>query len=199
MKAIDETGNRYGRLTVIRSAGSHKGYALWLCRCSCGAETIARGSDLRSGHKRSCGCLEQETRVKNGHKRMPVVHGMTHSRLHRVWVSMKARCMNQSHPHYKDYGARGISVCDEWASDFRVFAEWAFSHGYDENAPRGYCTLDRIDPNGNYCPENCRFADSYVQQNNRRDRSNNVRTYVGRDGIYHIDRRHCGAKLEEDA
>lgn len=194
MKTIDETGNRYGRLTVICRAGSTKGgMARWLCKCDCGCETVTRGYDLRSGNTKSCGCLEHETRIKNGHKR--AIHGMAGSRLYRVWGSMKARCYNPSHPHYKEYGARGISVCDEWLDDFHVFANWALSHGYDENAPRGYCTLDRIDSNGNYCPENCRFADMVVQQNNRRDRSNRVQVYLGQDGIYHA-RKHCWAEVD---
>lgn len=196
MKTIDETGNRYGRLTVICRAGSTKGgVARWLCKCDCGGETVTQGYDLRSGRTKSCGCLEHETRIKNGHKRMPAIHGMAGSRLYRVWGSMKSRCYNPNHPHYKEYGARGISVCDEWLDDFHVFANWALSHGYDENAPRGYCTLDRIDSNGNYCPENCRFADMVVQQNNRRDRSNRVQVYLGQDGIYHA-RKHCGIEVD---
>lgn len=195
MKMIDETGNRYGRLTVIRRAdldGSHD--VMWLCRCDCGGEKVARGSKLRRGEVRSCGCLERETRVKNGSKR--AIHGMCKSRLYEVWRGMKKRCGNSSHPHYKDYGGRGITVCDEWANSFNAFAEWALSHGYNESAPKGGCTLDRIDPDGNYCPENCRFADMVVQQNNRRDRSNDVQVYLGQDGIYHANSPHCGRRIE---
>jgi hypothetical protein len=110
---------------------------------------------------------------------------------------MKARCYRKTHPHYKDYGGRGISVCDEWVNDFYAFATWALSHGYDEKAPKGKCTLDRIDPDGDYCPENCRFADMVVQQNNRRDRSNDVQVYLGQDGIYHASP-NCGRKVVSD-
>lgn len=196
MKTIDETGNRYGRLTVICRAGSARsGGALWLCRCDCGGEKLALGAKLRRGEIRSCGCLERETRVYNGYRRMRPIHGMAKSRLYEVWRGMKKRCGNPSHPHYKDYGGRGISVCDEWANDFYAFAAWALSHGYDENAPKGKCTLDRIDSDGNYCPENCRFADMVVQQNNRRDRSNDVQIYLGKDGIYHATP-HCGSRIE---
>jgi len=188
MKLIDETGNRYGRLTVIRRVGVGKGgNATWLCQCDCGGETIVNGGYLRDGRTRSCGCLLHETRVANGHNRM--IHGMNSSRLYGVWTGMKKRCNMPSHPHYKDYGGRGIKVCDEWSNDFRVFAEWALSHGYDESAPKGKCTLDRIDPDGDYCPENCRFADMVVQQNNRRDSKHDVEIYLGEDGIYHALRK----------
>jgi hypothetical protein len=111
---------------------------------------------------------------------------------------MKKLCYQASHPYYKHYGGRGISVCDEWVNDFGAFAMWALSHGYDENAPKGKCTLDRIDPNGDYCPENCRFADMNVQQNNRRDRQNHVEIYLGEDGIYHVlPKTACGAEVVE--
>lgn len=197
MKTIDETGNRYGRLTVVCRAGSTKGgMARWLCQCDCGGKKIVIGTKLRRRETMSCGCLEQETRVSNGHKRMQPSHGMSRSRLYGVWSSMKKRCSNPTHPHYEDYGGRGISVCDEWADDFCVFAEWALSHGYNESASKGECTLDRIDPDGDYCPENCRFADMIVQQNNRRDRSNDVQIYLGQDGVYHASP-NCGRKVVE--
>jgi hypothetical protein len=197
MKTIDETGNRYGRLTVVCRAGSTKRHmARWLCQCDCGGVSIVRGADLRNGNTKSCGCLEQETRVRNGYQRMRPTHGMSSSRLYGVWESMKTRCTNPTYPHYKDYGGRGIAVCNEWSSDFQTFATWALSNGYDESAPKGKCTLDRIDPDGNYCPENCRFADTEVQQNNRRDRKGNVQVYLGKDGIYHASK-HCGTRLED--
>ena len=197
MRTIDETGNRYGRLTVVCRAGSNKkGIAKWLCECDCGSKTVVLGTKLRRGETKSCGCFEQETRVRNGHKRMQTTHGMSRSRLYGVWSGMKKRCNNPSHPHYKDYGGRGISVCDEWVDDFGAFAEWALSHGYNESASKGGCTLDRIDPDGDYCPENCRFADMVVQQNNRRDRSNDVQIYLGQDGVYHASP-NCGRKVEQ--
>jgi len=193
MKLIDETGNRYGRLTVVcREESIKDGVARWLCQCDCGGKKVVIGSKLRRGETRSCGCLEQETRAHNGHRRS--VHNMSESRLYGVWSGMKTRCNCPSHPHYEDYGGRGISVCDEWANDFQTFAAWALSHGYDEKAPKGKCTLDRIDPDGNYCPENCRFADMNVQQNNRRDSKKNVKVCLGKDGIYHV-KENCGRKV----
>lgn len=188
----DLTGRRFGRLTVISRDGSDKqGRATWLCVCDCGTEIIIRGSNLLTGNTKSCGCLEQETRVHNGYRRMKRTHGMSKTRLYEVWSGMKRRCYNKKHPYFKNYGARGISVCPEWKDDFYTFAIWAKSHGYDENAPRGKCTLDRIDPNGNYSPENCRFSDMGVQQNNRRDSKHEVQVYLGKDGIYH-----CGKAVK---
>lgn len=171
--ACDLTGRRFGRLTVIGRAGSDKqDNAMWLCRCDCGTEKVIRGYHLRSGIIRSCGCL--------GH------HGMSKTRLYDVWSSMKRRCYSKKHPHFKDYGACGISVCPEWKDDFHSFAIWAKSHGYDENAPRGECTLDRIDPNGNYRPENCRFADMKVQNNNKRGRHLKGELVQDERGVWHV-------------
>ena len=94
---------------------------------------------------------------------------MCATRLYRVWASMKDRCYNPNKKEYHNYGGRGITICDEWRDDFQEFHDWAFTNGYDENAPRGACTLDRIDVNGNYCTENCRWVDMKTQNNNRRN------------------------------
>ena len=104
-------------------------------------------------------------------------HGLAHSRIDVVYKSMKDRCENPKNKSYKNYGARGITICDEWVSDKKAFFEWAYAHGYDDKAPRGKTTLDRIDVNGNYSPQNCRFI-SVKEQNNNRN-SNIYITYKG--------------------
>lgn len=156
-------GQRFGRLTVIERAENNKrGNTMWLCRCDCGNNTIVIGSDLKNHTTQSCGCLHNDLLRKASTK-----HGQSRSRLHYVWKGMKSRCYNKNHKNYKHYGGRGISIDPRW-NDFAIFQEWALKNGYDETAPYGQCTLDRIDVNGNYCPENCRWTDMKTQNNNQR-------------------------------
>ena len=169
MSVADITGHRFGRLTVLGYAGKNRqNKSLWKCICDCGNETIARADALKSGDKQSCGCLNRENKSKECIKRN-TKHGMTHTRLYAVWCDMRRRCNNPKTPEYKNYGARGIKVCTEWDNDFKLFNDWAMKNGYDENAPHGDCTIDRIDVNGDYCPENCRFVDLIVQGSNKRN------------------------------
>ena len=100
-----------------------------------------------------------------------LVHGLAGHRLYKVWTKMKDRCYNRNNADYVYYGGRGISVCNEWKDDIKAFYDWAMANGYDENAPKGQCTLDRIDVNGNYEPSNCRWVSMDVQlANTRRNR-----------------------------
>lgn len=162
--AIDIIKKRFGRLTVIARHGRDDYYqATWLCRCDCGKECVCRGHDLRRGRTKSCGCFNSDWT-----KERFIKHNKCHTRLYEVWAGMKARCHNPTHRSYENYGGRGITVCDEWRNEFQAFYDWAMANGYDENAPQGKCTIDRIDNNKGYSPDNCRWVDMKVQRQNQR-------------------------------
>ena len=165
---IDMTGNRYGRLVVLgRNGNTNAGQAKWLCQCDCGEQTTVSGQQLRSGKTQSCGCLASKKKSERIAKRNRS-HGGTYTRLYPIWSSMNQRCFKTTHKFYKDYGGRGITVCDAWRNSFEAFRNWAKANGYDEMAPRGQCTLDRIDNDKGYSPDNCRWVDMKVQATNRR-------------------------------
>ena len=167
MAAYNLTGLRFGRLTVIERADDNvckSGYrtAMWRCVCDCGNEVVVRGKSLSGGVTKSCGCLARDVVASKAKK-----HGGFGTRLYAIWNSMRQRCNNNNHHSFLNYGGRGITICDEW-NDYAVFREWAHKSGYDESSPRGMCTLDRIDVNDSYNPDNCRWVDMRVQSNNKR-------------------------------
>lgn len=161
MKTIDLTGNRYGNLTVIRKVESQqhpggKKSATWECRCDCGKIINVIGCNLKSGHSKSCGCKERPARTHgDGRKKK--------ARLYVIWSNMRQRCSDKNLNSYKNYGGRGIRVCKEWKDSYQAFKDWALSNGYSDSL-----TLDRIDNDGDYTPENCRWTTMLIQRHNQR-------------------------------
>jgi hypothetical protein len=164
-KQIDLTGQRFGRLTVISFSKLNKHrQSLWLCRCDCGNEIVTRSMCLVHGKTHSCGCFQKEGIVKRN-----TTHGLTKTRLHRIWWGMKQRCCDKNCRAYINYGSRGILICNEWHDDFLTFYNWAVSHGYSDDL-----SIDRINNDGNYEPSNCRWTTAKEQSNNRRTRKRYV-------------------------
>lgn len=158
----DLTGQRFGRLTVLGFVPTEGHRSFWRCQCDCGKKTLVNGVKLTGNRTKSCGCIRIENAITQGKKN--TTHGKKNTRLYHIWNNIKERCENPNQHDYHRYGGRGIAICDEWRNDFQVFYDWAMSNGYDDNL-----TIDRIDFNGNYTPENCRFVDMKTQQRNRRN------------------------------
>lgn len=174
-KVIDLTGKKFGKLTVVRRVENNKhGNSMWECVCECGEKRVVQGCGLTNGHSSSCGCTRKEKLIqRNIEFDGNTTHGMCKTRIYRIWQGIKRRCCNSNdYSHYKEYGGRGITVCEEWQR-FESFYEWAMQNGYADDL-----TIDRIDVNGNYEPSNCRWTTPKEQANNTR--TNRVFTYNGK-------------------
>lgn len=168
----DMTGININNLKVIKRVENYKdGKAQWLVECHCGNEFKAIGKHLRNGSIKSCGCLKSKRMTEYG--KAKATHGDSKSRLFSIWLGMKKRCYYKKSVSYKNYGGRGIRVCHEWKNDYSNFKLWAMNNGYDESL-----TLDRVDNDGNYEPNNCRWA-SYLMQS-RNKRNNVLSEYKGK-------------------
>ncbi len=179
----DLTGQRFGRLTVIEFAGNKitpngSRKTMWKCLCDCGNEAVITGGQLNNGRTKSCGCLQKEVVGQINR-----THNLSNKcgRLYPLWKSIKHRCYCKTSKDYIRYGGRGIVMCSEWKDNFLSFYEWAISNGYKEektNKGLNILTIDRIDVNGNYEPDNCRFVTNEIQSQNKRNSMSDSEKYV---------------------
>ncbi|MBQ5667483.1 MAG: AP2 domain-containing protein [Oscillospiraceae bacterium] len=164
MKRINIEGMKFGRLTVIMPVPTQRrkcngklcNEVKWLCSCECGMTTMVSGTDLRSGRTQSCGCLLSEKSRERATK-----HGGSGERLYTIWCAMKQRCSYDGYQHKENYSMKGIKVCDEWVNDYEAFRKWSYENGFFEQ-PKGtphreILSIDRINPNRGYSPDNCQW------------------------------------------
>lgn len=150
----DLVGQKFNYLLVVEDIGRRNRAILWKCLCDCGNYTEATTAELRRGHKVSCGCF---------YRTMRVTHGGSKDKLYQTWLGMRRRCYDPHTIGWADYGGRDIDVCPEWAKNYVAFRDWSLTHGYEDGL-----TIDRIDYNGDYSPDNCRWISKHDQCRNTR-------------------------------
>jgi len=160
-KKIELTGQRFGRLIVLKDSGKRStgGHIIWLCLCDCGKRVRVLSGNLRHGHTRSCGCLKKE--LARTQMKTSIIHGESdkNSRLYTTWINLKRKCYNPNAINYKNYGGKGIKVCKEWQNrktGYISFRTWALNNGYSARIRNP--VIDRINSKGNYQPNNCRIT-----------------------------------------
>ena len=160
----DISGQRFGNLVAVKRTGKMDSgrHSIWLCKCDCGTEFEVSINNLSSGNTTSCGCIRKLSNGVNSIK-----HGKSNTRLYRIWHCMRNRCNNSKNPKHTVYFDRNITVCDEWLNDFRAFYDWSMANGYSDKL-----TIDRIDNDKGYNPDNCRWATQKEQQRNKRNNHN---------------------------
>ena len=171
-KLKDLTGMTFGRLKVIERVENHKNrHVMWLCECQCEEKTlrVVDSEHLLSGHTKSCGCLAREKSRERA-----TTHGKHNTKIYKTWKNMKERVLNPNNTRYKNYGERGIKICDEWKDSFESFYNWAMNNGYKEGL-----TIERKNVNGDYCPENCEWITFEEQRHNKTKNSTHWIEYNG--------------------
>lgn len=196
-------GSRQGKLLIVDVDHTEpKRGKIWRCMCDCGREIFLTTSDISSQHRMACpDCAREANRVRS--IKQLTKHGWHDTRLHRIWWAMISRCTYRGDTNFRFYGGRGIKVCREWRDGFEPFRDWALAHGYSDEL-----SIDRIDPDGNYEPSNCRWATKVEQANNKRNskfvtvngRTHTVAQWCGilgvrKSAIYEAEKR-CGIKPE---
>lgn len=185
-KIKNKVGMKFGKLTVLSFKERKSGRTYWNCKCECGEKTIARGDKLTSGAKVSCGCVLKQNKMnirlygrRDGGK---ITHNMSNTRFYDIWKGMKQRCLNVNNKDYSNYGARGITICEKWMT-FENFKNDMLENYYKHADQYGEkdTTIDRIDVDGNYEPDNCRWSTQKVQHHNKTN--NKIIKFKGKEYI----------------